>query len=76
LLAKAIDNEDSELYEPFQSKMNGGVNMIKYLVLVIYDISNDKRRLRVSKYLKGFGLGFKNSAFECNISLSRIMSWQ
>jgi CRISPR-associated protein Cas2 len=46
-----------------------GANRMMYLVLVIYDISNDKRRARVSKFLKGFGFRVQNSAFECNVNL-------
>ena len=27
----------------------------KYLVVIIYDISDNKRRVKLSKYLQGFG---------------------
>ena len=39
----------------------------KYLVVVIYDISNDKRRSKLGKFLSGFGIRVQNSAFECYI---------
>jgi len=40
--------------------------------VVIYDISDDKERLRVSKILEGFGFRVQESAFECLLSrLSR-----
>jgi CRISPR-associated protein Cas2 len=32
--------------------------------LVVYDISNDKRRLELHKYLKGFGFRVQFSGFE------------
>lgn len=41
---------------------------LKYLVLVIYDISNDKRRRKFSKYLQGFGFRVQRSSFEAVIS--------
>ena len=37
----------------------------KYLIVVIYDISDNGRRIRLSKYLEGFGVRVQKSAFEC-----------
>lgn len=37
----------------------------KYLIVVIYDISDNKRRTAFAKYLKGFGVRVQKSAFEC-----------
>lgn len=37
----------------------------EYNVLVIYDIVEDKRRNKMSKLLKGYGLRIQKSAFEC-----------
>ncbi len=37
----------------------------KALVLVIYDISNDKKRRELVKYLKSYGGRVQYSAFEC-----------
>ncbi|HBT97217.1 MAG TPA: CRISPR-associated endonuclease Cas2 [Desulfobulbaceae bacterium] len=40
--------------------------------IVIYDISDDKERLRLSKILEGYGFRVQESAFECLLSrLSR-----
>lgn len=36
----------------------------KFLVLVIYDISEQKQRNRMVKYLEGFGYRVQKSAFE------------
>jgi CRISPR-associated protein Cas2 len=51
--------------------------MKKYLVVIIYDISDDRRRTKLGKYLLGFGLRIQNSAFECYINdkvYKRLMS--
>lgn len=37
----------------------------KYLVVVIYDIVDNKRRAKLVKFLKGFGGRVQKSAFEC-----------
>ncbi len=37
----------------------------KYLVVVIYDVIDNKRRNRLAKYLKRFGFRVQRSAFEC-----------
>jgi len=37
----------------------------KYLVVVIYDVPDNKRRNRLAKYLKSFGFRVQKSAFEC-----------
>lgn len=37
----------------------------KYLIVVIYDISDNKRRVAFAKYLKGYGVRVQKSAFEC-----------
>lgn len=39
----------------------------KYLVVIIYDISDNKRRVKLSKYLQGFGFRVQRSAFEAII---------
>ena len=36
----------------------------KYLTVIIYDISDNKQRLRMVKYLEGFGHRVQKSAFE------------
>jgi len=37
----------------------------KYLIVVIYDIVDNKRRTTFAKYLQGFGVRVQKSAFEC-----------
>lgn len=37
-------------------------------VVVSYDIPDDRRRLRVSQVLKGFGARVQYSVFECDLS--------
>ncbi len=37
----------------------------KYLIVVIYDIVDNKKRTAFAKYLKGFGVRVQKSAFEC-----------
>jgi len=37
----------------------------KYMVLVIYDIIDNRRRQRLAKLLKGYGYRIQKSAFEC-----------
>lgn len=37
----------------------------KYTVVVSYDIKDDKRRLKMAKFLLGFGLRVQRSVFEC-----------
>ena len=39
-----------------------------YLVLVIYDISDNKRRYQMNKALEGFGVRVQRSAFECSLT--------
>lgn len=41
--------------------------MMRYKVLVIYDITDDKRRSKVNKVLETFGVRIQRSAFECYI---------
>ena len=38
---------------------------IKYLVVIIYDVVCNKRRSKLSKFLKSYGKRVQNSAFEC-----------
>lgn len=37
----------------------------KNLIVIIYDISNSKRRNRLGKFLLGYGIRIQNSSFEC-----------
>lgn len=42
------------------------------LVLVVYDIADDKRRLKLSNFLEGYGRRVQESVFECFISLDEM----
>jgi len=42
----------------------------KYLVVVIYDIVDDKRRLKMARFLKGFGFRVQRSCFECILDMN------
>ncbi len=42
----------------------------KYLIVVIYDISDNKRRGKLSKLLKSYGFRVQKSAFECYLRLN------
>ena len=44
----------------------------KYYLAVAYDISDDKRRNRVCKLLKGFGTRVNYSIFECFLPLKEV----
>lgn len=40
----------------------------KYLIVIIYDISDNLRRGRFAKFLEGYGVRVQKSAFECILS--------
>lgn len=42
------------------------------LVLVIYDIPDDRRRTKLSNFLEGYGHRIQKSAFECFMSLDEM----
>ncbi|KYC40383.1 CRISPR-associated protein Cas2 [Scytonema hofmannii PCC 7110] len=42
------------------------------LVLVVYDIPNDKRRTKLSNFLEGYGRRVQFSVFECFLSLEEM----
>ncbi|UBF24350.1 CRISPR-associated endonuclease Cas2 [Kovacikia minuta CCNUW1] len=42
------------------------------LVLVVYDIPNDKRRLKLANFLEGYGRRVQYSVFECFLSLEEM----
>jgi len=42
------------------------------LVLVIYDIPDDRRRHKLATFLEGYGRRVQRSAFECFLSLSEM----
>ncbi|MEC4815891.1 MAG: CRISPR-associated endonuclease Cas2 [Scytonema sp. PMC 1069.18] len=42
------------------------------LVLVVYDLPNDKRRTKLSNFLEGYGRRVQFSVFECFLSLEEM----
>jgi len=42
------------------------------LVLVVYDIPEDKRRTKLSNFLEGYGRRVQYSVFECFLSLEEM----
>jgi CRISPR-associated protein Cas2 len=42
------------------------------LVLIVYDIPDDKRRLKLSNFLEGHGRRVQESVFECFASLDKM----
>lgn len=48
----------------------------KSFVVVAYDISDDKRRSRLHRKLKKYGLGVQYSVFECILNQKQIREMQ
>jgi CRISPR-associated protein Cas2 len=47
------------------------------LVLVVYDIADDKRRLKLSDFLEGHGRRVQESVFECFVPLPKMLKlWE
>ncbi|NEP62230.1 MAG: CRISPR-associated endonuclease Cas2 [Symploca sp. SIO2G7] len=44
------------------------------LVLVVYDIPDNKRRTKLAKFLEGYGRRVQYSVFECFLSLPKMRS--
>ena len=42
------------------------------MVVVVYDIPDDKRRVKLSNFLEGYGHRIQLSVFECFISLDEM----
>ncbi|MBE7384530.1 MAG: CRISPR-associated endonuclease Cas2 [Leptolyngbya sp. SIO1E4] len=42
------------------------------LVLVVYDIPDDKRRTKLASFLEGYGRRVQKSVFECFLSLAEM----
>ena len=42
------------------------------LVVVVYDISDDKRRTKLSNFLEGYGRRIQYSVFECFLDLNEM----
>jgi len=48
--------------------------MTKFLIVIAYDISDDKRRHRVFKALKKWGIPVQLSVFECILKVKQLKS--
>ncbi|GAB1476809.1 hypothetical protein MASR2M70_16450 [Bacillota bacterium] len=46
----------------------------KYLIVVIYDISDNKRRTKLGKLLESYGFRVQKSCFECRLTPSKYKS--
>lgn len=44
------------------------------LVLVVYDIADDKRRTQLATFLESYGRRVQESVFECFLSLAEMQS--
>lgn len=42
------------------------------LVVVVYDVPDDKRRLKLAKFLEGYGRRVQFSVFECFLTLDEM----
>lgn len=45
---------------------------MSYLVLIIYDVVDNKKRTHLSKVLEGYGKRVQKSSFECVISIRQL----
>lgn len=61
------DVQEEYTYEEFEVLSKVGNRT--YLILVIYDVVDDKKRYRISKTMKGYGEWVQRSAFECHLTL-------
>ncbi len=52
--------------------MKPSASRAKTFVIVAYDISDDKRRTKLHRRLKRFGLGVQYSVFECLLSPTQL----
>lgn len=63
-----ISNQTEE-YTSDETEVLTKVGNRTYLVLVIYDVTDNKKRYRITKTLKGYGEWVQRSAFECHLTL-------
>lgn len=56
---------------PLENDEKSGVS-VKTFTLVIYDISDNKRRLKLAKILLGFGCRVQESAFEAMLTKQQL----
>jgi len=60
-----MDNLEFESYL-FDNQIIGEEH--RYLILIIYDISDNKRRTKFASFLKGYGFRVQKSAFEAHLN--------
>lgn len=59
--------QEENTYEEFEVLSKVGNRT--YLILVIYDVVDNKKRYRIAKTMKGYGDWVQRSAFECHLTL-------
>lgn len=62
-----IGNPNDYTYDEFEVLSKVGNRT--YLILVIYDVVDNKKRYRIAKTMKGYGEWVQRSAFECYLTL-------
>lgn len=62
-----MGGQEEEYWEDEMELMDKVANRT-YLVVVVYDISDDKQRYQVSKVLLSYGERVQRSAFECHLT--------
>ncbi len=63
--------DQTEEYSLEEYKVMHKVGNRTYLILIIYDVTDSKRRYRIAKKLKGYGEWVQRSAFECHLTLKQ-----
>lgn len=58
----------------FELDFNKSTATDSSLILIIYDIVDDKKRSKISKLLKGYGYRIQRSVFECNLTKVRYLN--
>jgi CRISPR-associated protein Cas2 len=66
-----IENDCFDDYTEDEFTTLSKVGNRTYLILVIYDVVDNKKRYRVSKTMKGYGQWVQRSAFECHLTLKQ-----
>lgn len=64
-MIREVELEDEEEY---REELFAANREVKYIVLIIYDISDNKHRLKISKYLSSFGQRVQKSCFEARLN--------
>lgn len=62
------ENNDTDKEDEYTIKAKRDFDKDKVYVLIIYDIIDDKKRLKLSNLLQGYGFRIQKSAFEAIIN--------